>query len=90
MNGNLGMTSLRKRRRNGNTMLFFDSLPLPLKNWLAHAVLPWSPHSCLRVWKKGRAQGESIEKILERLDRAEAQMLAKDRINSWTLAPISE
>ncbi|MFN4101492.1 MAG: DUF6525 family protein [Pararhodobacter sp.] len=74
---NLGATSLRRRARPGNPMRAFDALPEPLRRWIAQARMPWSPASCLRIWHKARAKGESIEAILARLDRAEEQTLAR-------------
>jgi len=79
MTGNLGRTSLPKRRRKGDPMRAFDALPPQLRNWLASAALPWSPASCRRIWLRARAQGEDIGATLARLDRAEAQTLSRDR-----------
>ena len=71
-------TTLRRRRRP-DPMQAFDSLPRPLRTWMAQAVLPWSPASCLRIWRRARDQGDSPEAILARLDRAEALTLSRDR-----------
>ena len=46
MTGNLGATSLKKRRRTADTMAMYDALPQPLRNWLTAAALPRSPKSC--------------------------------------------
>lgn len=75
---NLGSTTLRRRKRVGDPMRAYDALPQPLRRWLARASLPWSPASCLRIWSRGRARGDSVDAILARLDRAEAQCLARD------------
>jgi len=77
MRSNLGATSLRRRARPGNPMRSFDALPAPLRRWIAQARMPWSPTSCLRIWRKAQARGESVEQILARLDRAEERTLAK-------------
>lgn len=37
---NLGQTSLRRKRRNGDPMKTFDGLPAPVRQWVADAVLP--------------------------------------------------
>ncbi|PJE36476.1 hypothetical protein CVM52_11930 [Pseudooceanicola lipolyticus] len=71
-------TSLQRRRR-ANPMQTYDALPGPLRAWVAQAALPWSPASCLRIWRRARDQGDSPEAILARLDRAEALTLSRDR-----------
>lgn len=79
MNGNLGATRLRRKRRAGNPMDTFDALPAPLRNWLSKAVLPWSPASARRIWQKSRAKGLSAEETLAFLSQAEARTLARDK-----------
>lgn len=87
MIGNLGATTLRRRRRSGNAMRAFDELPAPLRRWMAGAALPWSPLSCRRIWNRARARGETIAATLDRLDRAEAQSLARDAFTNPAEAP---
>lgn len=87
MSSNLGRTSLRRRARPGNPMRSFDALPAPLRRWIAQARLPWSASSCLRIWHKALARGESVEQILARLDRAEERTLAKHQPAAFTPAP---
>lgn len=77
---NLGSTTQRRRKRAGDPMGAYDALPQPLRRWLAGASLPWSPASCLRIWSRARARGEPVDAILTRLDRAEAQRLARDPV----------
>ena len=77
-NSNIGATSLPRRRRSGDPMLAFDSLPAPLRQWLAHAARPWSPASCRKIWLEGRQRGESAEDLIARLQRAEAKTLARE------------
>lgn len=60
----------------------YDRLPKPLRVWMAGAVLPWSPASCLRLWHKIRADGASEQECLQRLDRAEARLLARELARS--------
>lgn len=74
-------TSLRRRRRSADPMQAYDDLPYPLRAWLAKAALPWSPASCRRIWAKARAEGESPDDILDRLDRAEQKTLSRDRLS---------
>lgn len=78
MSGNLGETSLARRRTRRDPMRAFDALPPSLRRWIADAALPWSPTSCRRIWQRARARGEPVEAILARLDRAEALTLSKD------------
>lgn len=59
-------------------MAAFDALPGPLRQWLAEAALPWSPTSVRRIWVKSRAEGLTLDETVQRLNRAEAQTLARD------------
>ncbi len=79
MNHNLGRSSLRRRRRSGDPMEAYDGLPAPVRQWVAHAALPWSPASVRRIWSKSRAKGLSDDEALLSLTRAEARTLARDR-----------
>lgn len=76
---NLGATALRSKRRTGDPMQTYDTLPAPVRQWLSQAVLPWSPASARRIWKKANAQGLSVQDALTRLSLAEERTLAKDR-----------
>ena len=76
---NLGATTLRRHTRAVDPMRLYDSLPPDLRHWMAEAALPWSPTSCLKLWRKARAEGASTADALARLNRAEAQMLARER-----------
>jgi hypothetical protein len=79
-NGNLGRTAQRLRRRTRDPMAAFDALPAPLRRWLAHAALPWSPASCRRLWQNARSAGASTQQALELLDRAQARALQRESI----------
>lgn len=81
MRSNLGATSLKRRRRNGDSMRAYDSLPPPLRNWLAEAILPWSPASCRRVWIKVRQEGHDMEEALQVLQDAEQRTLDREKSN---------
>lgn len=62
----------------------YDRLPPELRQWLAGAALPWSPHSALKLWTRlCRECGGDTEAIRRRLARAEARMLAKDAVKIW-------
>lgn len=79
MNRNLGQCSLRRKRRSGDPMQTFDSLPAPVRQWVAQAALPWSPTSVRRIWSKCRAKGLSDAEAVLSLTQAEARTLARDR-----------
>ena len=78
MNHNRGATSLRSRRRSGDPMHTYDTLPVPLRQWLAQAALPWSPTSAKKIWSRARQTGLSIDDALASLSRSETQTLARD------------
>lgn len=79
MSGNLGQSSLRRKRRSGDPMSAYDGLPAPLRQWLSAAALPWSPASARRLWFKLRSKGLTEEEMLASLSEAEARTLARDR-----------
>jgi hypothetical protein len=70
-NGNRGAVGITPRRRRGDAMRVYDGLPVPLRRWMAGAVLPWSPESCLAIWRRAGGPDEA----LERLNRAERATL---------------
>lgn len=70
-------------------MQTFDALPAPLRCWVAGAALPWSPASCRRIWQQARAEGETVEGALARLDRAEARMLMRAQTSAPGSSPNS-
>ncbi len=75
MNGNLGESALRRKRRDRDPMAAYDRLPPPLRQWLSQAALPWSPASARRIWSKSRAKGLSPEETLHALKKAEEKTL---------------
>jgi len=75
---NLGETRLRGRRRRVNPMQAYDALPPDLRAWVAQAALPWSPTSCLKLWRRALAEEGCTDRARARMDRAEQAMLAKD------------
>ncbi len=79
MSTNIGSTSLRSKKRNGNPMNSYDQLPAPLRVWLSQAVLPWSPKSAKRIWIKALSNGKSADGALMALQTAEERTLAKDK-----------
>lgn len=79
MTGNLGDTSLRRKRRSCDPMQTYDSLPSPLRRWLSQAALPWSPSSARKIWKRAQAQGLSADDALALLSQTETHTLARDK-----------
>jgi hypothetical protein len=79
MMGNLGATTLKKRRRAADPMMTYDTLPQPLRSWLAEAALPWSPKSCKRIWEKARGNGLSVDDAIVVLTEAERKTLSRDK-----------
>lgn len=77
-NANRGATRLRLRRRSTDPMRDYDALPAPLRRWVAQAARPWSPSSCLAIWRRTLSRGGGPDEAIHRLDRAEAAMLARD------------
>lgn len=77
--GNLGATQLRAKTRALDPMRVYDGLPPELRDWVAHAALPWSPQSCLRLWQRALHEEGCVERARARLDRAEVACLARDR-----------
>lgn len=61
-------------------MRAYDELPAPLRRWLAQAALPWSVPSALRIWSMELRRGGTADSALARLARAEAKMLARERL----------
>ncbi|MFT4014449.1 MAG: DUF6525 family protein [Paracoccus sp. (in: a-proteobacteria)] len=79
-------TSLRRRNRP-RPMERYDRLPPELRQWLAAAALPWSPHSALKLWNRlCRECGGDADAMRSRLELAEARMLAKDAAKTWGTA----
>ena len=79
MMGNLGSTTLKKRRRAADPMMAYDVLPQPLRSWLAEAALPWSPKSCKRIWDKAQSNGLSVNHTIVLLTEAERKALCQDK-----------
>lgn len=78
MSGNLGETTLKRRRRSADPMSMFDALPPELRAWLTTASLPWSPWSCAKIWHKARREGLSPSQAIARLTQSERRALERD------------
>jgi hypothetical protein len=83
MTDNLGSTTLKKRRRSADPMMTYDTLPRPLRSWLAGAALPWSPKSCRRIWDRARVNGLSVGDAIAVLTEAERKTLSRDKHSVW-------
>lgn len=87
MNGNLGATNLKRRRRQDDPMRLFDTLPPQLRAWLTTAALPWSPRSCARIWYRAQREGLSASQTVARLTRSEARALERDNAHKRMRPP---
>lgn len=77
-------TSLRKKRRSAHPMAEFDRLPCELRQWLAHADLPWSAKSTLRLWNKALDQHNGNRyAALEYMTHCELSKMKKDAPEVW-------
>ncbi|MEM8957694.1 MAG: DUF6525 family protein [Pseudomonadota bacterium] len=80
---NRGKTSLKRKRRSTNPMREFDGLPAELRAWLAAAILPWSPRSVRRAYRRAAARTGSGASALAELDRMQARLVARDSRKVW-------
>ncbi len=80
MRGNLGQTTLRKKRRASDPMRDYDRLPPLVRQWLANAALPWRPQSALKAFDRALARTGDPDHALRELDRLQANQLARDTI----------
>ena len=86
MPSNRGATSLKSKRRRGDKMHEFDTLPAELRTWVASAMLPWRPKSVQRTFKRALARTQSTHLALRELDRIERKLIAKDVREIWGAA----
>lgn len=85
MAGNLGHTTLRRKRRRTDPMQDFDRLPRVLRTWLAGAALPWAPASVLRTYGRALRRTGDADAALAELDRIERRLVEKDAAKRITL-----
>lgn len=64
-------------------MARYDRLPVELRAWLAEAALPWSACSALRLWRCALRDTPDITAARQRLQDAEARLLARDAPRIW-------
>jgi len=68
-----------RRARAARGLSDYDSLPAPLRRWLAQAALPWSVRSARRLWDRAMAEsGGDVARAVARLDAAEARQLSRE------------
>lgn len=83
MRRNLGKTSLKCKRSNGNSMRDYDNLSPELRAWLASAALPWRPRSVQRAFNQAIARTQDKAHALAELDRMQDRLVAKDVCKVW-------
>ena len=69
--------------RHAPPMAGYDLLPAELRHWLAHAALPWSSRSALRLWRRALDETGCTRAALRRLDEVQSRMLARDARSVW-------
>ncbi len=80
---NRGATSLKCRRRRQDPMRDYDRLHPDLRDWLASAVLPWSPRSAKRAFERAVAKACTPNDALREMDRLQARLIARDARRVW-------
>ena len=76
-------SSLRLKKKHLDPMKCYDELPCELRQWLASALLPWSPRSALKVYEKALRTIGSSEGALAELDKKQIRLLEKDCAIIW-------
>lgn len=82
-NNNLGNTTLKRKRRDENSLLDYDRLPKNLRTWIANAELPWRPKSVLRAYERAYTKTGSIEEALFELSRLQHKLISRDACIIW-------
>ena len=75
---NLGVTTLRKRRRTSDPMKEFDKMPKLLRDWLNTAALPWAPKSVHRAYHRIYQKNGDAKLALQHLEKLQEQRLSVD------------
>ena len=76
-------SSLRLKKKHVDPMKCYDELPFELRQWLASALLPWSPRSALKAYQKALRTTGSSEGALDELDKKQTRLLEKDCAMIW-------
>ena len=67
-------SSLRRKKKHRDPMKCYDQLPYELRQWLASALLPWSPRSALKAYEKALRTMGSSEGALAELDKKQTRL----------------
>lgn len=81
--GNRGKTSLKCTPRAANKMREFDTLPPPLRQWLATSALPWRPRSVQKAYDKAFSRTGNAQAALAELEALQSRLVAKDARHVW-------
>ena len=76
-------SSLRRKKKHRDPMKCYEELPYELRQWLASALLPWSPRSALKAYEKALQTIGSSEGALAELDKKQIRFLEKDCAIIW-------
>ena len=76
-------SSLRRKKKHRDPMKCYDELPCDLRQWLASALLPWSPRSARKAYEKALRTTGSSEAALAELDDKQSRLLEKDCAIIW-------
>jgi len=76
-------SSLRRKKKHRDPMKCYDELPCDLRQWLASALLPWSPRSARKAYEKALRTTGSSEGALAELDDKQSRLLEKDCAIIW-------
>ena len=83
-----------KKRKSAREKKLIDCMEkvaeMLLRRWLAHADLPWSPASCLKLWRKYRGAGLPTDQVLDQLARLQARKLARLDMTAKLFPPSGE
>jgi hypothetical protein len=77
------LSSPRARWAARTPMAAHDALPAPLRQWLAHAALPWSVPSARRAWNNALRRHRNEAAALAHLSRIEAATLRREAALVW-------
>lgn len=80
---NQGITSLKRRRRTASPMQEYDRLPPELRAWLSSAILPWSPRSVRRAYKRALFRTRDADLAIGELEQMQRRNVAKDANFVW-------
>jgi Family of unknown function (DUF6525) len=81
---NRNLASSLTHRPRPDTMQAYDALPPDLRQWLAHAILPWRAASVRRAWLRAlKAAGGDRQAAQAALTEHERRRLQGDVARIW-------